>query len=85
MEQEIEPSSNTSNEGMVGEDPITKYMPNNADWNRREEVIKDITHLQFTHLIFINLLGNSIVSIEGLPLISMPQLQTLHLGSILHK
>ena len=52
---------------------------NNIEYNERSTVLKDIVHINFTNLTYLQLGGNQIESIEGLPRVQMPHIQHLFL------
>jgi hypothetical protein len=51
----------------------------NEDYNQRVTAVREITHIHFTALIFLDLGGNAIESIEGLPRVQMPHICRLYL------
>ena len=52
-----------------------------AEGNRREAVVEDISHILFPRLVHLNITGNNIQSIETLPRMFMPHLSRLFLST----
>ena len=50
-----------------------------AEHNERATVVKEIAHINFTALTQLDLVGNKIKSIEGLPRVGMPHITILNL------
>jgi hypothetical protein len=51
-------------------------------WNQRVEVLKDISHIRFTRLAVLSLVGNMIDSIEGIVGVTVPCLRDLILSTL---
>ena len=52
-----------------------------ADHNNRATIVKEIDHIHFTSLTYLQLSTNNIESIEGLPSVRMPQIKALNLST----
>ena len=53
------------------------WIVDNSVGNRRIELVKDIEHIHFEKLILLDLWDNQINSIEALPRIHIPNLESL--------
>ena len=59
-------------------------MKDDVDGNRRATLVKEIAHINFTTLACLNLAGNNIESIEGLPRVQMAQVTEITLCTDAH-
>jgi hypothetical protein len=64
---------------MGSEGTLPLYLMHDADYNHRLTAIQEISHINFTALTMLNLTGNNLQSIEGLPNLHIPHIQLLFL------
>ena len=53
----------------------------NVEKNNRATLVKEIAHIHFTALTYLQLGGNRIESVEGLARVHMPHIQSVSLGT----
>ena len=60
---------------------VCRYFLGHIDENKRTPLLKDISHIHFTHLFYLGINGNQIDSIEGIAAISMLPIRQLFISN----
>jgi hypothetical protein len=79
MEQYSESDYRAKHEGMENSQAIFKYHIGQIDRNRRPQILKEISRIQFPNLTTLVLFGNNIESLEGFSEVYMPVIACVNL------